>query len=135
VHTVYSTRANFRWLSIPFTFGEKAATRRSIHELAARKAIRALEGHDLEDVSEYTDHNSEKYKKMVEWIAKDLDVSTLRCQTVDDMVEAIGRPREDLCLYCWTGKCPKSESPKPPIKIAEAKQPSAKKPTKTETVS
>ncbi len=79
---------------------------KSIHELAARKAIRSLEGHDLEDVSEYTDHHSEKYRKMVEWIAKDLGVTTLRYQTVDDMVKAIGLPREKMCLYCWTGEYP-----------------------------
>ncbi len=78
---------------------------RSINELAARRAIRALEGKDIEDLSEYMDHESEKYKKMVEWIAKDLEVTTLRYQTVDDMVKAIGLPREKLCLYCWTGKC------------------------------
>ncbi len=107
---------------------------RSIHELAARRAIRALEGHDLKDVSEYTDHKSEKYKKMVEWIAKDLLVTTLRYQTADDMVEAIGRPRENLCLYCWTGECPKSASPKPAIKITEVKKPSAKRPAQTKTV-
>ena len=81
---------------------------RSIHELAARKAIRALEGHDLEDVGEYIDHNSKKYRKMVEYIAKDLEVTTLRYQTVDDMVKAIGLPKERLCLYCWNGECPKS---------------------------
>ena len=80
---------------------------RSIHELAARKAIRALEGKDLEDVVEYIDESSEKYKKMVKWIADDLEVTTLRYQTVDDMVKAIGLPREELCLYCWTGECPK----------------------------
>ena len=78
---------------------------RSIHELAARRAIRNIEGTDPEDVSEYTDHNSEKYKKMIEWIAKDLGATTLRYQTVDDMVKAIGLPEEKLCLYCWTGKC------------------------------
>ncbi|RKY41144.1 MAG: amidophosphoribosyltransferase [Candidatus Makaraimicrobium thalassicum] len=81
---------------------------RSIHELAARKAIRSLEGHDIEDVSEYTDHNSEKYRKMVKWIADDLDVTTLRYQTLEDMVKAIGLPREKLCHYCWTGECPGS---------------------------
>ncbi|MHC4286486.1 MAG: amidophosphoribosyltransferase [Planctomycetota bacterium] len=69
---------------------------RSIHELAARKAIRSLEGHDLKDVSKYIDTNSEKYKRMVEWIKKDLDVSTLRYQDVDDMVQAIGLPKEKL---------------------------------------
>ena len=82
---------------------------KSIHELAARKAIRALEGKDLEDVSEYIDHNSPKYKKMVEWIAKDLEVTTLRYQIIDDMVKAIGLPKEKLCLYCWTGECPKKK--------------------------
>jgi len=82
---------------------------RSIHELAARKAIRSIEGHDLEDVSEYTDHKTAKYKEMVAWIAKDLEVTTLRYQTVDDMVAAIGLPKEKLCLYCWTGECPASK--------------------------
>lgn len=77
---------------------------REINELAARRAIRALEGEDIEDVSEYTDYNSEKYQKMLEWIAKDLDVTTLRYQNVDDMVESIGLPKENLCLYCWTGQ-------------------------------
>jgi amidophosphoribosyltransferase len=77
---------------------------RSIHELVARIAIRNLEGRDIEDVSEYLDHNSDKYNKMVEWIARDLTVTTLRYQTIDDMVSAIGLPKEKLCLYCWIGK-------------------------------
>jgi len=100
---------------------------RSINELAARKAICGLEGHDREDVSEYIDATSEKYKKMVEWIAKDLGVSTLRYQTVDDMVKAIGRPKEELCLYCWTGECPKAKRARPAIDIVEVEKPSAKK--------
>lgn len=77
---------------------------RSIHELAARKAIKALEGHDIEDISEYIDHTSEKYHKMVDWISRDLEVTTLRFQTIKDMVEAVGLPQDKLCLYCWTGK-------------------------------
>jgi amidophosphoribosyltransferase len=82
---------------------------RSIRELAARRAIRSLEGKDVADVSDYIDHNSEKYKAMVEWIGRDLEVTTLRYQTVDDMVSSIGLPREKLCLYCWTGEYPKPE--------------------------
>jgi amidophosphoribosyltransferase len=80
-----------------------ALSTRSIDELAARKAIRALEGRDLEDVQEYVDHRSKKYQKMVEWIEKELGVTSLRYQRIDDMVEAIGLPREKLCLYCWMG--------------------------------
>jgi amidophosphoribosyltransferase len=81
---------------------------RSIDELAARKAIRAMEGKDIDDVSDYVDHKSLKFKKMVEWIAKDLGVTTLKYQILDDMVKAIGLPREKLCLYCWNGECPQS---------------------------
>jgi amidophosphoribosyltransferase len=80
---------------------------RTTHELAARKAIRALEDDDIEDVSEYLDSNSEKYEKMLDWIAKDLDVTTLRYQKLEDMVEAIGLPKEKLCLYCWNGEYPR----------------------------
>jgi amidophosphoribosyltransferase len=78
---------------------------RSIHELAARKAIKDIEGKDIEDVSEYVDHATAKYKKMVGWIEKDLGVTTLRYQTLEDMIEAIGLPREKLCTYCWNGEC------------------------------
>ncbi len=104
---------------------------RSIKELAARKAIRSLENKDIENVSEYIDHNSEKYRKMVEWIAKDLDVTTLRYQTVENMVKAIGLPKEKLCLYCWTGECPKTVSSKSKTKIIDAKKPAAKKQVQT----
>ncbi|MBN2272517.1 MAG: amidophosphoribosyltransferase [Sedimentisphaerales bacterium] len=100
---------------------------RSIHELAARRAIRALEGHDMEDVSEYVNHDSDKYKTMVQWIAKDLGVTTLRYQTVDDMVEAIGRPKEGLCLYCWTGQCPKAKRPKAATGIVDVGRKAAKR--------
>jgi len=79
---------------------------RSIQELAARKAIRALEGHDIEDVTKYLDPHFPEYQKMIEWIAKDLEVTTLRYQTIHDMVQAIGLPKEKLCLYCWNGEHP-----------------------------
>ncbi len=80
---------------------------RNINELVARRAIKALEGKDIEDVSEYLDPNSKKYKKMVDWIARDIEVTTLRYQTIEDMVKAIGLPRKQLCVYCWTGAEPK----------------------------
>jgi amidophosphoribosyltransferase len=62
-----------------------------------------LEGEDIEDVREYIDCRSKKYQKMTGWIRKELGVTTLKYQTIEDMVDAIGLPREKLCLYCWTG--------------------------------
>jgi amidophosphoribosyltransferase len=76
---------------------------RTNSELVTRRAIAAIEGKDIEDVSEYTNPESEKYAKMIEWIRKDLNVTSLKFQTIDDMVSAIGLPREDLCLHCWIG--------------------------------
>jgi len=78
---------------------------RSIHELSARKAIKDIEGHDAEDVSEYINHTTKKYQRMVEWIRKDIGVTTLRYQTLGDMIKAIGVQREKLCTYCWNGEC------------------------------
>ncbi len=80
---------------------------RSIHELAARRVIKAIEGKDIQNVSAYLDENSPKYKKMVQWIAKDIGATTLKYQKLDDMVKAIGLAKDKLCLYCWTGKAPK----------------------------
>jgi amidophosphoribosyltransferase len=80
---------------------------RSISELAARKAIKALEGKDIKNVSAYVDEDSPKFKKMVDWIRRDLGVTSLKYQRLDDMVCAIGMPKESLCTYCWTGREPK----------------------------
>ncbi len=80
-----------------------ALSTRSVDELAARRAIRALEGRDTEEIGDYLDDRSEKHRKMVDWIAKEIDVTTLRYQRIDDMVAAIGLPRKKLCLHCWIG--------------------------------
>ena len=77
---------------------------RSTKELAARKAIKSIEGKNLKNVSKYLDPNSDKYKKMIEWIANDLGATSLKYQRLEDMVMAIGLPKEKLCLYCWNGE-------------------------------
>ena len=56
---------------------------------------------------------------MVEWIAKDLEVNTLRYLSVDDMISAIGLPREKLCLYCWIGESERETPKKSQLSILE----------------
>ena len=56
------------------------------------------------DLSEYSDARTDKYAAMVEAIRKRLGLTTLRYQTLNAMVEAIGMPREKLCTYCWNGE-------------------------------
>jgi amidophosphoribosyltransferase len=88
-------------LMYPCRYG---ASTRSKTELASRKAIRALEGADIDNVAEYLDARTEKYRKMVEWIRKDLNITSLKYLSIDDMISAIGLPEKDLCLYCWRGR-------------------------------
>ena len=76
-------------------------------DLITRRVIARLEG--TEDVPEevlqqYTDPESEKYEEMVEEIRKELKFTTLRFNRLDDMLEAVGIPKEKLCTYCWDGK-------------------------------
>ncbi|MBU0547857.1 MAG: amidophosphoribosyltransferase [Candidatus Omnitrophica bacterium] len=81
---------------------------RSINELAARRAIKAIEGKEPKSLTEYLDEKSAKHKKMVDWINRDIGSTTLKYQKLYDMITAIGLPKEKLCLYCWTGKVPKN---------------------------
>ena len=76
-------------------------------DLITRRVIARLEG--TEDVPEevlqqYTDPESEKYEEMVEEIRKELNFTTLRFNRLDDMLDAVGIPKENLCTYCWDGK-------------------------------
>jgi len=81
-----------------------ALSTRKVDELAARRAVRDLEGTDHADLSPYLDAGTRQYEAMVEWIRKDLDITTLRYLKLDEMVEAIGLPEERLCLHCWRGR-------------------------------
>lgn len=76
---------------------------RSIDELAARRAIRALNGRDLKDVSAYIAPEMEQHREMVEWIRKDLNCTSLIYLTLEEMVKAIGLSQADLCTWCWDG--------------------------------
>jgi amidophosphoribosyltransferase len=79
---------------------------RSKTELVARRAIKEIEGRNPEDdeIGDYLDPDSPKYARMVEWIKDDLGLDSLRYQRLDDMIDAIGLTKDDLCLYCWTGQ-------------------------------
>ncbi len=76
---------------------------RSELDLAGRKAIRELEGDSPNHLAEYADPCSARCQEMIEKIRARLGLSSLKYQTLEDMVAAIGLPREKLCTYCWNG--------------------------------
>lgn len=77
---------------------------RSKKELIARRAIKAIEKKDITNIGEYINDKTPKYNKMISCIAKEIGIDSLKYQKLEDMIKAIGLPREKLCLYCWTGK-------------------------------
>jgi amidophosphoribosyltransferase len=76
---------------------------RSEMDLAARKAIAALEGPQPRNIAEYAKAGSARYEDMVEWISRTLNLTTLRYQRLEDLVSAIGLPKSKLCTFCWDG--------------------------------
>ncbi len=76
---------------------------RNEYDLIARRYIRGHEGEEA-DISKYVDPDGEPYKAMVEFIREKLKLTSLAFQTVDDLVAAIGLPKDRLCTYCWTGE-------------------------------
>lgn len=76
---------------------------RSNLDLATHHAVKQLENKEGVDMKEYSDSNSEKYKAMVEKIRENLDLTSLTFQKLDDLVKAIGLPKEKLCTHCWDG--------------------------------
>ena len=82
----------------PLTFGCKYlnfSRSKSELDLAARTAIKNLEGSD--------DKHLEKYLAMIENIRQRLNLTSLKYQRLEDLVLAIGLPKNKLCTYCWDG--------------------------------
>ena len=81
-----------------------ASSTRTTAELACRKAICALEGKEIVNPTDYLDKTSVKHAKMIDWIRRDLNVTSLKYLAIEDMIAAIGLPADQLCLHCWQGK-------------------------------
>lgn len=72
-------------------------------DLAGCKAIEELECSELTDYTEYARAGSEKNLAMIDRIRSRLKLTSLQYQRLDDLVEAIGLPKERTCTHCWDG--------------------------------
>ena len=73
------------------------------HDLAGRRSLREIEGGNDHALEEYANPDSDRYAAMVDRIRQRLFLTTLQYQRLDDLIKAIGLPREDVCTYCWNG--------------------------------
>ena len=74
-------------------------------DLITRRVILRLEG-DINDdiVKSYVNPDSDKYKRMVEEIRKELNFTSLQFNRLDDLKKACEIDENNLCTYCWDGK-------------------------------
>jgi len=74
-------------------------------DLISRQAMDTLEGVKSENhIEDYADFKSTRYKKMVDDIRKNLNLTTLEYHSLDGLLGSIGVDKCNLCTYCWNGK-------------------------------
>lgn len=78
-------------------------------ELISRRIIRDFEGDPNKNLERYATTGTPEYKRMVEEIARRLDLTTLEFCKIEDLVESIGLPKDRICTHCFdgTGLCPR----------------------------
>jgi len=77
---------------------------RSELDLITRRTIIEIEGSEPADLDEYCKPQTEKYQCMVECMRKKLKFTSLKFQTLEDMIDSIDLPACKVCTYCWNGK-------------------------------
>lgn len=72
-------------------------------ELITRYYIQQYEGAHDKNLEEYVDPTSEKHARLVEDIRKRFNLTSLKFNTVENLVKAIGLPKECICTHCFDG--------------------------------
>lgn len=72
-------------------------------ELITRRVIQQFEGDMNKNVEAYATTDSPEYKKMVEEIARQLNLDTLKFSKLETLVKAIGLPKCKICTHCFDG--------------------------------
>lgn len=72
-------------------------------ELITRRIIQKFEGDPNKNLDKYAITDSPEYKRMVDEIAKELGLTTLKFNTIEQLIEAIGLPKCQVCTHCFDG--------------------------------
>ena len=74
---------------------------KSIMELVTRRIIEEFEGDPNKNVQAYATFGTEQYERMVEKLRSRLHITSLKFCSVQDLVDAIGLPKEKICTHCF----------------------------------
>lgn len=72
-------------------------------ELITRRIIKELEGDENKNLGKYATAGSQEYCRMVEVIRERFGLTSLKFNTVDNLVKAIGLPKCKICTHCFDG--------------------------------
>ena len=72
-------------------------------ELITRRMIKEIEVDENKNLEKYATTDSPEYKKMVQMIADRFGLSSLKFNTLETLVEAIGLPKCKVCTHCFDG--------------------------------
>lgn len=72
-------------------------------ELISRRCIEELEGGTCKNLQLYCDHTTKEYAALIEMIRKHIGVDTLKFNTIDNICNAIGMPKCNICTHCFDG--------------------------------
>ena len=72
-------------------------------ELITRRIIEKFEGDANKILDKYATTDSPEYKRMVDAIAQELGLTTLKFNTIEQLIEAIGLPKCQVCTHCFDG--------------------------------
>ncbi len=76
---------------------------KSVLELITRRIVQEEEGDMNAHIDEYITPGTERYNKMVDIICKRLGMTSLKFNTLENVIEAIGLPKECVCTHCFDG--------------------------------
>ncbi|MBO4985353.1 MAG: amidophosphoribosyltransferase [Bacteroides sp.] len=72
-------------------------------ELITRRIIKELEGDENKNLERYATTGSPEYNRMVEIIRERFGLTSLKFNTLETLVEAIGLPKCKVCTHCFDG--------------------------------
>ena len=70
-------------------------------ELIARRVVKELEGDDEKNLEKYSTSDTPEYNNLIASISKRLNITSLKFNRVEDMIDAIGLPKECVCTHCY----------------------------------
>ena len=72
-------------------------------ELIARRFILKNEGAHDKNLGKYVRNDTPEYAAMVDYIKKEVNVASLKFNSIENLVSAIGLPKEMICTHCFDG--------------------------------